>query len=149
MTVTAHDKTHDGELYELFQVSAKAVLFNVVKDKVLLLLHDDGDHSIPGGHIEPGESLQEALLRELNEELGFSYHGSLWLVKADKYQTQQTKASKIDLYYVGELDENAPISIKNNGDGLVGWEWVAVDSILDGSYKCEPWIPELLKEALR
>ena len=41
---------------ELFQVSAKAVLFNPKKSKIILL-HRDDDASkciIPGGHIEQG-----------------------------------------------------------------------------------------------
>ena len=41
--------------------------------RYLLLRHRNGGHwSLPKGHIEPGESEQEAALRELKEETGIS-----------------------------------------------------------------------------
>jgi mutator protein MutT len=49
------------------------IILNEQEDKILLIKRTDGmwgdAWSIPGGHIDFGESVQEALLRELKEEL--------------------------------------------------------------------------------
>lgn len=48
----------------------------MVKDEQLLLVQRknsgfaDGLYSLPSGHVEPGESIQEAMVREANEEIG-------------------------------------------------------------------------------
>ena len=41
-----------------------------------------GFWSVPGGHVEPGETPQEAAVRELFEEAGLTPTGLLWLVTA-------------------------------------------------------------------
>ncbi|WP_315982043.1 NUDIX domain-containing protein [Aliamphritea spongicola] len=53
------------------------VVFLLVRDGQMLLekraMHKTsgpGLHSIPGGHVESGESCEQALLREMQEELG-------------------------------------------------------------------------------
>jgi 8-oxo-dGTP diphosphatase len=53
----------------LYRVSVKAVIF---KDKKILLVKEEEDNfwSLPGGGIDYGENVQEALSRELSEELG-------------------------------------------------------------------------------
>lgn len=50
--------------------SARAVVIN--GDRVLLVQDRDGVHIIPGGKLEPGESPEEAMRREVIEETGWS-----------------------------------------------------------------------------
>ena len=54
-----------------FRLSSHAVILNSVGE-VLLLKADYGSKSwgLPGGALEPGETIHEALLRECREELG-------------------------------------------------------------------------------
>ena len=56
---------------DLFRLSAHAVITDTV-GSVLLLKANYGDHGwgLPGGALEPGETIHEALLRECREELG-------------------------------------------------------------------------------
>ena len=57
-------------------IIAAGIIFNESRDKILLIKRTDsmwGDvWSIPGGHIEYGETAEEALIRELKEELALA-----------------------------------------------------------------------------
>ena len=53
---------------ELFRVSAKAVI--IQNGRVLLILKPNGRWDLPGGRLEFGESPQETVAREAQEELG-------------------------------------------------------------------------------
>lgn len=133
--------------HELFQVSGKAILFNAAKDKMVLLHNSRGWWTIPGGHIEKDETPEMAARREIKEELGVDYDGALRLAHADKHYPFQGNLGKVNLYFVGELDESMPISIVNNGDGLDSWEWAPVDKILQGEY--EDWLVSTLKGVIK
>jgi NAD+ diphosphatase len=65
---------------------APAVIVAVVKDRTLLLAHShrfqSGLYSVLAGFVEPGETLEECVHREVREEVGFSvtdvkYFGSM------------------------------------------------------------------------
>jgi ADP-ribose pyrophosphatase YjhB (NUDIX family) len=150
---------HELIKHELFQISGKAVLFNKDKSKVVLLRRKDGGSTIPGGHVEPGEMPEDALRREIKEELGIDYDGQLKLAnffdklypkKLNEVYSLSITVGKLDIYYVGELDEDAPISVGGSGDDLSGWEWASVDKILNGEYKDEragvDWVGRLIRE---
>jgi 8-oxo-dGTP pyrophosphatase MutT (NUDIX family) len=52
-------------------VGSSAVIFDNAKEKILLTQRSDNKQwCIPGGRIEPGESAEEACIREVLEETG-------------------------------------------------------------------------------
>ena len=63
-----------------FHVSVQAIIYNN-KDEVLLLRrqntgYEDGKLSLPGGHLEKNERVVDALIRELEEEIGVTFKES-------------------------------------------------------------------------
>ncbi len=58
-----------------FKMIASAYLFLVNDGKILLSRrfhtgYEDGNYSVPAGHVEDGETLIECLIREAKEEIG-------------------------------------------------------------------------------
>ncbi|MEL6255221.1 MAG: NUDIX domain-containing protein [Bacteroidota bacterium] len=54
-------------------VGCSASIFNSDRTKILLVLRlDNGEWCLPGGHVEPGESVSETCIREIKEETGFT-----------------------------------------------------------------------------
>ena len=53
------------------RLACSATLFNTTRDKVLLTRRaDNGQWCLPGGHIDPGETVSEGCEREVWEETG-------------------------------------------------------------------------------
>jgi len=55
----------------LWPVSVKAVLFDHER-RVLLAKNDRNEWELPGGRLEPGESIEDCVCREVREETGLS-----------------------------------------------------------------------------
>ena len=63
------DENHpdDNSPYR-FPISVKGILF--IDDKVTLLKNERDEWELPGGKLEPGESAEACVVREIEEELG-------------------------------------------------------------------------------
>ena len=74
-------KTHDAyinekeaysyKLYKRNRLFKKARAVILIGDKVALIRHKDGGVIIPGGGVEDGETLRQAVVREAMEETGY------------------------------------------------------------------------------
>lgn len=58
-----------GEQYEL-RKSARAIVLNERGEMATQYLHNYMFHKLPGGGVDPGETIEEALKREVREEVG-------------------------------------------------------------------------------
>ncbi|MDO8429273.1 MAG: NUDIX hydrolase [Candidatus Daviesbacteria bacterium] len=55
-----------------FRISIKAVIFDETRTKFLVILEDNGYWEVPGGGLDWGESPEECLKREIQEEMGLT-----------------------------------------------------------------------------
>lgn len=120
----------------LHSVSTKAILYSLDGKEVLVMQYfwdnvQDG-YGFPGGHLEIGENPDEAVVREIKEELGIVVDG---LVRKDFWVHE---SGKVILAYVGSLDKSVPLH-PSQPAGEIGL-WVPVEDIVSrkidvGSYR--------------
>ncbi len=75
LTLDMQDYTEDMPVLEVF--AARAIIRR--DGRIAMQLGNNGEYKIPGGRLEPGETILEALIREVQEETGL-------LVKMDTVQ---------------------------------------------------------------
>ncbi len=108
----------------LFRVSCKAALYDPTGEKVLLSQYASGFYGLPGGHIDAGEMPDEAVHRELFEELGIK---DVKLVHRDFWMHQN---GKVVLGFTGAIDASREIHIQE--EELIAAVWAPVADIRSG-----------------
>lgn len=120
----------------LHPVSTKAVLYSLDGKEVLAMQYFwdnvQDRYGFPGGHLEVGENPDDAVVREVKEELGIVVEG---LVRKDFWLHE---SGKVILAYVGRIDKHIPL-YPSRPEGEIGI-WVLVDDIASnkvdvGSYR--------------
>lgn len=74
----------EGKKYEK-RVGVYAVIFNEKTKEIVLVQAPNGAYFLPGGEIEQDETQEEALKRELVEELGFKIDKKTYFGQSDEY----------------------------------------------------------------
>jgi len=84
-----------------------------------------------GGHVEPGESVEAALVREAQEEVGLTPLQFRWIAELSEPETSGNPPARYHVYAVTEWDGGEPALL---GDEHTAMQWVtsAQVSILDG-----------------
>ncbi|MGB2786758.1 MAG: NUDIX hydrolase [Candidatus Saccharimonadaceae bacterium] len=99
-----------------FPVSAKAAIYDVSCERVLVIHMDDiVSYGLPGGHVDEGEALDDAMRRELLEECGIVPDE---LAHADFFIHSE---GKIVLAYVGRVYDDTLFSRQDNLEGIPKW----------------------------
>lgn len=105
-------------------VSVKAVI--VDQGRVLLLANDRGEWELPGGRLDPGESETEALVREIDEELGVAASVGPRLAE-EAFEVVPGRTVRI-VSYGCEIDPAAGLRISAEHRDLI---WAPADALGD------------------
>lgn len=111
--------------YAKHRVTTKAVLFDKSRERVLLVIYEEGRSGLPGGHVDYGELPDDAIVREIDEELGIASVG------LEHLDFQPHEDGKIVLGYYGIISEDHQIKLSGT-DEISNYEWVFADEILTG-----------------
>ncbi|MBK5447552.1 NUDIX domain-containing protein [Bacillus sp. TH22] len=124
----------------------------MIQDEKLLVAEYIGNHYfLPGGHVEIGESAENALIRELREELGVTCSIKQFLgVIENQWQVKETLHHEIN--HIFEIDSNelksdfTPISKESH----LAFHWIDFNKENINSYTIMPTpsVKELLERKL-
>lgn len=107
----------------------KGVQIIVIKfDKVLLGFHTRKNcYGLPGGHIEEGETPEEAAIREAREESGVTCT-NLRSVDQREFFNPQKQKMYLNYSFVGDYLEGDPRDDVN--EEIQHWQWLTIEEAL-------------------
>ena len=117
----------------LYRVAVKVIITD--KDKILLVLDgSDADYSFPGGGIDYGETLEQAVLRELNEEIGIPGNSisSDFKIIAVNMGHVCGGIPRTNLFFKVDVDKDEIIKT----DEISGFKWFTYEELV--SLKLDP-----------
>ena len=117
-------------------ISAGGVLYDPQQKKVYLIYKKERDEwLLPKGHIEEGEGVEEAALREIREETGFS---DIELVRDGllgktefEFELDGEKAFKVVYYYLTELLSDRFSETKERENEGLGGQWFDLSEAIE------------------
>ena len=124
----------------VFGVRATAL---IVKDNCLFVVEDDDGYYTIGGAIQVNETTEDAVVREVKEELGVtSKAGQLAFVVENRFEQAGIHYHNIEFHYLVDLLEDAP-SVMQEDTKQLPCRWITLDDLHTVDLK-----PAFLKSAL-
>ena len=77
-------------------------------NKVLIEKYNTDKYCLPGGYVSLGETSEEALIREIQEELDFTVDNCKYIGTIENFfiNRKQERTHEIDMYYIIKLDNS-------------------------------------------
>lgn len=128
------------------RIGVYVVILDPKKEKIILVQAPNGAYFLPGGEIEKGETKEEALKRELIEELGYGVSNPTYLGVADEYfhsNHRKTDYYNPGYFYGSETYEELSEPLENFNQ--LAWFPIseAIENLKRGSHK---WAVEQFME---
>ena len=102
-----------------------------MQDHSFLLVEERSNGKVvfnqPAGHLEPGETLTEAVTREVHEETGFSFEPT-GLLGFYLWPCEEADTTFLRLAFCG--DATAPVETPELDDGIIATHWLDREQIL-------------------
>ena len=118
-----------------YPISVKGVI--IENNRVLLLKNENFIYDLPGGKVEPNQSLEEALIEEIKEETNLDTKIKSLLELKKLYLN---KRDILIASYLVENTSNNPIKISYEN---WGYDFIKINQL--EKYNIKPWIVELIK----
>ena len=110
----------------VFGVRATAL---IVEDGKLLVVEDEDGFYTIGGAIQVGERTEEAVIREVKEELGVKAQaGQLAFVVENRFEQDGVSYHNIEFHYLVDLLEDAPLTMQEDEKRQL-CEWIDIDKL--------------------
>lgn len=110
----------------VFGVRATALI--VEEGKLLVVEDEDGFYTI-GGAIQVGERTEEAVIREVKEELGVKAQArQLAFVVENRFEQAGVHFHNIEFHYLVDLLEDAPLTMQEDARQLP-CRWIALNQL--------------------
>ncbi len=133
-TVTAHNIFGKNQKIRIKDLKLRAGVYGVYKEKGKILLQRHPIYktfSLPGGGIEMGEKICEALIREFEEEAGIKVKIKRLIdVRDDFFFHEDFKVQSILIFYEVEKIGGSYLT-KSNHDDSEGVRFVSKDELKD------------------
>ena len=124
----------------VFGVRATAL---IVEDGKLLVVEDEDGFYTIGGAIQVGERTEEAVIREVKEELGVKAQaGQLAFIVENRFEQDGVSYHNIEFHYLVDLLEDAPLTMQED-EKSQPCEWIDLDQLQNIQL-----VPAFLKTAL-
>ena len=124
----------------VFGVRATAL---IIQNRKLLVTKDKGKYYTIGGAIQINESTEDAVVREVREELGVKAQaGQLAFVVENRFEQDGVSYHNIEFHYLVDLLEDAPLTMQEDAKQLP-CRWIALDDLQTVDLK-----PAFLKTAI-
>ena len=124
----------------VFGVRATAL---IVQNRKLLVIKDKGKYYTIGGAIQVNERTEDAVVREVMEELGVKAQaGPLAFVAENRFEQDGVSYHNIEFHYLVDLLEDAPLTMQEDEKRLP-CKWIDLDQLQNIKL-----VPAFLKTAL-
>ena len=126
------------------QVGVKVIIRNstglylFLERRDILPGHDKTSWDIPGGRIEPNEALDDALRREVREELGVELVGKPQLMNAQDIFVPTKNFHVVRLTYIVDI-ESIDVTLS---DEHIDYKWLTIEEVLQ--LHVEPFLKETI-----
>ena len=124
----------------VFGVRATAL---IVKDNRLFVIEDEDGFYTIGGAIQVDEATEDAVVREVKEELGVASRAlQLAFIVENRFEQAEVHYHNIEFHYLVDLLEDAPLTMQEDAKPLP-CRWLAIEALSTVDLK-----PAFLKTAL-